>query len=170
MTSTVLVSRRSAPLDTPTRLGEEARQDISAALTTLLADVFALYLKTKNFHWHVSGPHFREYHRLLDEQGADLFSITDPLAERVRKLGGSTIRSVGHIARISRILDNDALYVDPADMLSELRDDNQRLVTSFVGAHDLCAEHGDVATASLLENFIDQAEKRIWFLYETTRR
>jgi starvation-inducible DNA-binding protein len=165
-----LKARRKAPLATPTDLGAEATRDISGGLNALLADVFALYVKTKNFHWHVSGPHFRDYHLLLDEQADQVYGIADEIAERVRKLGGTTIRSIGHIARLKRIADNDADYVDPGDMLSELREDNRALLASMRQAHDLCDEHHDVATASLLENWIDQAERRIWFLFETTRR
>jgi starvation-inducible DNA-binding protein len=144
-------------------------QEISGALNALLADCFALYLKTKNFHWHVSGPHFRDYHLLLDEQAQQVFAMVDDLAERVRKLGGTTLRSVGHIARLQRVLDNDADYVDPQDMLAELREDNGALAGHLRTAHDLCGEHRDVATASLLENLIDQAERRRWFLFEASR-
>ena len=153
----------------PSDLPEHASQDISAALNVLLADVFALYLKTKNFHWHMSGPHFRDYHLALDEQGEQLFAMTDDIAERVRKIGGTTLRSVGHIARVKRIADNDADYVTPKDMLSELREDNKALIVSMRSAHDLCDEAGDVASASLLENWIDEAQRRAWFLYEMTR-
>jgi starvation-inducible DNA-binding protein len=144
----------------------ESVSDISGALNVLLADVFALYLKTKNFHWHMSGPHFRDYHLLLDEQGDQLFGMTDDIAERVRKIGGTTLRSIGHIARIQRLADNDADYVTPKDMLNELREDNKALVLSMRSAHELCDNDGDVATASLLENWIDEAQKRAWFLYE----
>jgi starvation-inducible DNA-binding protein len=165
-----LKARRKAPLATPTDLGADATRDITGGLNALLADVFALYVKTKNFHWHVSGPHFRDYHLLLDEQAEQVYDIADEIAERVRKLGGTTIRSIGHIARLKRIADNDADYVDPGDMLSELREDNRALLASMRQAHDLCDEHRDVATASLLENWIDQAERRIWFLFEATRR
>jgi starvation-inducible DNA-binding protein len=160
---------RMAPLVTPSDLTPGAKRDISAALNGLLADTFALYLKTKNFHWHVSGPHFRDFHLLLDEQADQIFAITDAVAERVRKIGGTTIRSIGDIARQQRIADNDAPFVTPADMLAELRDDNQRFITSMRTAHDLCEGHNDVATASLLENYIDEAEKRVWFLFETGR-
>ena len=132
--------------------------------------MFALYLKTKNFHWHVSGPHFRDYHLLLDEQADQIYATTDPIAERVRKLGGNTLRSIGQIARLQRLADNDADYVTPLDMLAELREDNQRLVASMREAHVVCDEHGDVATASLIEVWIDEAERRIWFLFETGRR
>jgi starvation-inducible DNA-binding protein len=162
--------RRKAPLQTPTGLGDNARRDITGALNALLADVFALYLKTKNFHWHVSGPHFRDYHLLLDEQGDQIFAITDDIAERVRKLGGVTLHSIGNIARLQRIPDNDADYVDPLDMLAELRSDNQALIARMREAHDLCDEENDVGTTSLLEVWIDQAERRVWFLYEASRR
>ncbi len=163
-------ARREAPLDTPTTLSSDARRDIAGALNVLLADLFALYLKTKNFHWHISGPHFRDYHLLLDDQAGQLYAATDTIAERVRKLGATTLRSVGHIARLQRLLDNDAEYVTPFDMLAELRDDNLQLTTRMRETHNLCDEHGDVATASLLENWIDEAEQRIWFLFETSRR
>jgi len=162
-------SRRQAPLDTPTDLQRNAVTDISGALNILLADVFALYLKTKNFHWHMSGPHFRDYHLLLDEQSEQIFAMTDDIAERVRKIGGTTLRSVGHVGRLQRVLDNDADFVTPLDMLSELRDDNRQLAASMRETHDLCDEHGDVATASLLENWIDEAERRTWFLFEASR-
>lgn len=165
-----LKERRQAKLATPTDLGSNATRDISGALNALLADVFALYLKTKNFHWHVSGPHFRDYHLLFDEQGDQIFDMTDDIAERVRKIGGTTIRSIGNIARLQRIPDNDADFVDPQDMLAELKSDNQALITSLREVHSLCDEEGDVATASLIENWIDQAERRVWFLYEASRR
>jgi starvation-inducible DNA-binding protein len=132
--------------------------------------MFALYLKTKNFHWHVSGPHFRDYHLLLDEHAEQIFATTDDIAERVRKIGGTTLRSIGQISRLQRVLDNDADYVTPLDMLAELRDDNKQLVARLRETHGLCDEHGDVATASLIENWIDEAERRTWFLYEVTRR
>jgi len=158
------------PLATPSDLKSNAIKDLSAALNVLLSDVFALYLKTKNFHWHISGPHFRDYHLLLDEQGDQIFATIDVLAERVRKIGQPTLRSIGDISRQQRISDNDAAYVDPQDMLAELRDDNQRFITSMRETHDVCDEHGDVATTSLLEVYIDEAEKRVWFLYEASRR
>jgi starvation-inducible DNA-binding protein len=167
--TTDLKARRAAPLATPTDLKSEATRDISAALNSVLADVFALYLKTKNFHWHMSGPHFRDYHLMMDEQSAQLFAMTDPLAERVRKLGGHTLRSIAHIARTQRVLDNDADYVDPLDMLSELREDNLQLVANLREAHDLCNVHRDIASASLIEGWIDQTEQRCWFLFEATR-
>jgi starvation-inducible DNA-binding protein len=156
-------------LATPTDLKAEATRDISAALSALNADVFALYLKTKNFHWHMSGRHFRDYHLLLDEHGDQLFAMTDPIAERARKIGGTTLRSIGHIARQQRILDNDADYVSPQDMLAELRDDNKQLAGIMRAVHNVCDEHGDVATASLLEVWIDETERRTWFLFEATR-
>src|SRR4051812_12754712 len=162
-------SRRAAALKTPTGLSEEAVKDISAAATTLLADVFALYLKTKNFHWHMSGANFRDYHLLLDEHGDQLFAMTDPLAERVRKLGGGTLRSIGDIAGRQRIKDNDAEFVHPHEMLAELRDDNGALVESLRALHSVCDEFEDVATASLIENWIDEGEKRVWFLFEILR-
>jgi len=170
MSQTEAKARRKAPLETPTSLGANATKDISASLTALLADVFAVYLKTKNFHWHVSGPHFRDYHLLLDEQAEQIFAMTDDIAERCRKIGGTTLRSVGHIARLQRISDNDADFVTPLDMLAELREDNLQLVAEMREVHELCDEHNDVATASLLENWIDEAERRIWFLYEAGRR
>jgi starvation-inducible DNA-binding protein len=169
-TKTDEAALRKAPLTTPSDIDKQAVQDISGALNALLADVFALYLKTKNFHWHMTGPHFRDYHLLLDEHGEQLFAMTDDIAERVRKIGGTTLRSIGHIARLQRISDNDADYVSPLDMLAELRDDNLRLVSYMRETHGVCDERGDVATASLLEVWIDEAEKRVWFLYEASRR
>jgi starvation-inducible DNA-binding protein len=163
-------ARATARLTTPTDLGANAAKDIAGALNALLADSFALYMKTKNFHWHMSGPHFRDYHLLLDEQADQIFATTDVIAERVRKLGARTLHSIGEIARQSRIADNDAPYVDPDDMLAELRDDNQRLVVAMREAHDVCDEHNDVATASFLEVYIDETERRVWFLYEATRQ
>jgi starvation-inducible DNA-binding protein len=154
---------------TPTDLKPEATRDIAAALGGLLADVFALYLKTKNFHWHMSGPHFRDYHLLLDEHGDQIFAMTDPIAERARKIGGTTLRSIGHIARQQRIADNDAEFVTPQDMLAELRQDNGRLVSIMREVHNVCDTYGDVATASLLEVWIDETERRTWFLFEMTR-
>jgi starvation-inducible DNA-binding protein len=160
---------RKGPLGSPTSLSANAVHDISGALTALLADVFALYVKTKNFHWHMSGPHFRDYHLLLDEQGEEIFAATDPIAERARKLGGATLRSIGQIKRQQRLLDNDADFVTPLDMLAELREDNLLLVGYMRDTHELCDEHGDVATASLLENWIDEGERRVWFLFEANR-
>lgn len=160
--------RRLAPLTTPNRLGEAPRKEISAALAVLLADAFALYIKTKNFHWHMSGRHFRDYHLLLDEQAAQILAITDAMAERARKLGGVTIRSIGQIAKLKRVLDNDADYVTPRDMLAELEGDNAEFAAHLAEVHDLCDEKGDVATASLLEIWIDEAEGRAWFLFEAS--
>ncbi|MGO6816170.1 Dps family protein [Rhizobium leguminosarum] len=164
-----LENRRKASLATPSDLASNATADISGALAALLADTFALYLKTKNFHWHMSGPHFRDYHLLLDEQGDQIFAMTDAIAERARKIGGTTIRSIGHIGRLQRLLDNDADFVTPRDMLAELKDDNQQLISFMRQAHEVCAEHNDVATTSLLEVWIDETERRAWFLFETTR-
>ena len=166
---TKLKGRRDAPLATPTDLKSKATKDISGALNAILADVFALYLKTKNFHWHMSGPHFRDYHLLLDDQADQLFAMTDPIAERIRKVGGQTLRSIGHIARSQRVLDNDAEYVEPSDMLAELREDNKSLAASFRETHDLCNDHRDIASASLIEVWIDETERRTWFLFEATR-
>jgi starvation-inducible DNA-binding protein len=165
-----LARRRNAPLATPTDLKAAATRDITAAMNAILADVFALYLKTKNFHWHMSGPHFRDYHLLLDEQADQIYAMADPIAERVRKLGGSTLRSIGHIARTQRLSDNDAEYVEPLDMLAELREDNKRLVSELRVTHDLCDEHRDIASASLIEVWIDETERRAWFLFEASRR
>ncbi len=167
---TDLQQRRASPLATPTDLAESATRDIAAGLNGVLADMFALYLKTKNFHWHMSGPHFRDYHLLLDEQGDQLFAMTDPIAERVRKIGGWTLRSIGNIARTQRVLDNDAEYVEPLDMLAELRDDNKALTARLREVHGVCDEGGDVATASLIEVWIDETERRTWFLFEASRR
>jgi starvation-inducible DNA-binding protein len=163
-------SRRPAPLHTPSGLGSNAVRDVSGALTLLLADMLALYLKTKNFHWHVSGPHFREDHLMLDDQSAQILATTDVIAERVRKVGGTTIRSIGHVSRLQRVLDNDAEYVTPLDMLAELRDDNMQLIARMRETHQLCDENRDVASASLLEPWIDEAEGRVWFLFESSRR
>jgi len=160
---------RSASLATPTDLSGDAVRDISAALNALLADMFTLYLKTKNIHWHVSGPHFRDYHLLLDEQAEQIFATTDPIAERVRKIGGRALHSIGQVARLQRLVDNDADYVTPLDMLAELREDNKQLVNEMRRTHALCDEHDDVATASLLEVWIDEAERRTWFLFEASR-
>ncbi|CDZ30396.1 Dps family protein [Neorhizobium galegae] len=169
MDRTLAEKHRKSPLATPTTLGANATTDISGALTALLADVFTLYLKTKNFHWHMSGPHFRDYHLMLDEQGEQIFAMTDDIAERARKIGGTTIRSIGHISKVQRLLDNDADFVTPADMLAELREDNLTLVSLMKETHNLCDEHGDIATASLIENWVDEAERRAWFLFESTR-
>jgi starvation-inducible DNA-binding protein len=165
-----LKQRQRTPLSTPTDLTAAAVQDISGAMNAILADVFALYLKTKNFHWHLSGPHFRDYHLLFDEQADQIFAMTDPIAERVRKIGGPTLKSIGQIARLQRVLDNDAEYVDPEDMLAELGEDNKTLVARLRAAHDVCDEHHDVATTSLIEIWIDETERRTWFLFETSQR
>jgi starvation-inducible DNA-binding protein len=170
MTRNEAKARRMAPLTTPTTLASNAVPDLAGALTTLLADMFALYVKTKNFHWHVSGPHFRDYHLLLDEEAGQILATTDAIAERVRKIGGTTLRSIGQIARLQRVLDNEADYVTPLDMLAELREDNLQLAARRRETHGLCGEHGDVASASLLEVWIDEAERRIWFLFEASRR
>ena len=165
-----LKTRQRAPLATPTDLASAATKDITGALNGILADVFALYMKTKNFHWHMSGPHFRDYHLLLDEQADQLYAMTDPIAERIRKVGGTTLKSIGSIARAQRVLDNDAEYVEPLDMLAELREDNKELATRFREAHNVCDEHRDIATASLIEVWIDETERRTWFLFEASRR
>jgi len=165
-----LKMRRVLPLATPVDLGAEAVRDLTAALNGVLADVFALYLKTKNFHWHMSGPHFRDYHLLFDEHAEQIFAMTDGLAERVRKIGGSTIKSIGQISRIQRIPDNDADYVEPSDMLAELREDNRALTSSLRQVHNVCEERGDIATASLIEVWIDETERRCWFLFEAGSR
>src|SRR6202142_4392349 len=165
-----LKRRRASPLVTPSDLGAKASKDIAAGMNGILADVFALYLKTKNFHWHMSGPHFRDYHLLLDEQADQLYAMTDPIAERIRKTGGSTLRSIGQIARTQRVLDNDAEYVEPLDMLAELREDNKTLAARLREAHNVCDEHRDIATASLIEVWIDETERRTWFLFESSRR
>jgi starvation-inducible DNA-binding protein len=162
--------RRKAPLATRTDLTAEATRAIAAAMNGVLADVFALYLKTKNFHWHMSGPHFRDYHLMLDEQAAQLYAMTDPIAERIRKIGQSTLTSIGHIARTQRVLDNDAGYVEPLDMLAELREDNKEMAARLREAHGVCDEHRDIATASLIEVWVDETEQRTWFLFEASRR
>src|SRR3984893_2421927 len=165
-----LLQRRDAPLETRTDLTQAATKDITAAMNAILADVFALYMKTKNFHWHMSGPHFRDYHLLLGGRADQLFPMPDPSAERVRKIGGLTLRSIGQISRTQRVLDNDAEYVEPLDMLAELADDNRTMAARLREAHNVCDEHRDVATASLIEVWIDETERRTWFLFETTRR
>ncbi|HZX76863.1 DNA starvation/stationary phase protection protein [Lysobacter sp.] len=162
-------SRQSASLHTRTDLRSQSGIDIAGALTVLLADMLALYLKTRNFHWHMSGPHFRDYHLLLDDQATEIFATTDTIAERARKVGGTTLRSIGHVQRLQRLLDNDAEYVTPQDMLAELADDNRRLASFLRATHGVCEQYGDVATTSLLETWIDEAERRSWFLFETTR-
>src|SRR5712691_9958468 len=169
MTAREAKSLRIAPLTTPTDLQPNAVRDIAGALNILLADMFALYLKTKNFHWHMSGPHFRDYHLLLDEQSDQIVATTDAIAERVRKIGPTTLRSIGEIGRLQRVLDNDADFVTPLDMLAELRDDNKQLAASLPETHAPCDEHDDVPSASLLENWIDEAERRAWFLFESPR-
>ena len=165
-----LAQRRDAPLATRTDLSHEATKDISGTMNAILADVFALYVKTKNFHWHMSGPHFRDYHLLLDEHADQLFAMTDVVAERVRKIGGLTLHSIGEIARTQRVLDNDAEYVEPLDMLAELAEDNKTLAARLREAHNVCEENRDVATTSLIEVWIDETERRAWFLFESTRR
>jgi starvation-inducible DNA-binding protein len=165
-----LKERQMAPLVTPTDLKPKATKDIASAMNAILADVFALYLKTKNFHWHMSGPHFRDYHLLLDEQADQIYAMADPIAERIRKVGGTTLRSIGHISRTQRILDNDAEFVQPLDMLAELREDNKVLAASLREAHNVCEEHRDIATASLIEVWIDETERRTWFLFEASRQ
>jgi len=170
MSTDELLIIHSDTLGTPTDLGPDAVRDISGALNALLADMFALYLKTKNFHWHVSGPHFRDFHLLLDEQADQIFATTDPIAERVRKIGGTTLRSIGQVAKQKRLLDNDTDFVTPLDMLAELREDNKQLTAEMRRTHALCDDYKDVATASLLEVWIDEAERRTWFLFEATRR
>jgi starvation-inducible DNA-binding protein len=165
-----VTTRRDAPLVTPTDLTRAATKEVSGAMNAILADVLALYLKTKNFHWHMSGPHFRDYHLLLDEQAEQIFAMTDPIAERVRKIGGLTLRSIGHVSRLQRISDNDAEFVEPSDMLAELREDNKTLAANLREAHNVCEEHRDLATASLIEVWIDETERRTWFLFESDRR
>ena len=165
-----LKERRQMPLATPTDLTAEATRDISGAMNAILADVFALYVKTKNFHWHLSGPHFRDYHLMFDEQGDQIFAMTDPIAERIRKIGGATIKSIGQIAREQRVLDNDADYVDPEDMLAELCEDNKTLTARLREVHNVCDEYRDVATTSLIEVWIDETERRTWFLFEASQR
>jgi len=165
-----LKERERSPLATPTDLTPKATGDISGAMNAILADVFALYLKTKNFHWHMSGPHFRDYHLLLDEHADQIFAMTDPIAERVRKIGGNTITSIGHIGRLQRVADNDAIYVEPEDILAELADDNKTLASRLREAHNVCEEHRDIATASLIEVWIDETERRTWFLFEASQR
>jgi starvation-inducible DNA-binding protein len=163
-------ARQSAALATPTDLGANATKDISGGLNILAADVLALWMKTKNFHWHVSGPHFRDYHLLLDDQSDQIYAMVDPIAERARKLGGNALRSIGQVKKLQRVLDNDADYVTPQDMLAELREDNKDLARNMRTLHEVCDEHNDVATASLLENWIDETEQRTWFLFEASRR
>ncbi len=163
-------SRQSAALATPTDLGANATKDIGGGLNLLAADVLALWMKTKNFHWHVSGPHFRDYHLLLDEQSNQIYAMVDPIAERTRKLGGRALHSIGEVKKLQRVLDNDADYVTPQDMLAELRDDNKQLASHMRSLHEVCDEDNDVATASLLETWIDETEQRTWFLFEAGRK
>jgi starvation-inducible DNA-binding protein len=165
-----LKARQMAPMAAPSDLEAMATRDIAAAMNGILADAFALYLKTKNFHWHMSGPHFRDYHLLLDEHGGQILAMTDPIAERVRKIGASTLRSIGHVSRIQRVADNDADYVEPLGMLAELREDNRALAARLRAVHGLCEEHRDVASTSLIETWIDEAERRTWFLFEAGRQ
>jgi starvation-inducible DNA-binding protein len=165
----VVVRKHEAPLLTPTDLKPVATRDITIALNAILADVFALYFKTKNFHWHMSGPHFRDYHKLFDQQAEQLFDMTDAVAERVRKVGGMTLHSIGEVSRLQRIRDNDEAFVEPEDMLAELREDNKALAVSLRAAHQLCDKHKDVATASLIEVWLDEGERRTWFLFEAGR-
>ena len=164
-----LKSRRAAALASPTGLGREATRDISAALNLLLADVFALYMKTKNFHWHVSGPHFRDYHLLLDDQGEQIFAMTDDIAERARKIGGNTLHSISDISKHQRLKDDNRESIPPEHMLAELCTDNRELTRFLRKTHKICEEHNDVATASLIEAWIDETERRTWFLSETVR-
>lgn len=165
-----LARERFAPLNTPSDLESSAAKKVSAGLNIVLADVLALWFKTKNFHWHVSGPHFRDYHLLLDEQADELYAMVDAIAERVRKLGFATLHSIGEVSRTQRVKDNDAQYVEPSDMLAELGEDNKALTASMREVHAIADEANDVASASLLENWIDETEKRVWFLFETGRR
>ena len=162
-------ARQSAALATPTDLGANATKDITGGLNILGADVLALWMKTKNFHWHVSGPHFRDYHLMLDEQSDEIYAMVDPVAERARKLGGKALHSIGQVKKLQRVLDNDADYVTPQDMLAELREDNKQLAKNMRSLHEVCDEHNDVATASLIENWIDETERRTWFLFESAR-
>ena len=171
--SKVTQLRRGKPaanLDTPTDLDDKAVKEISGALNGILADSFALYLKTKNFHWHMSGPHFRDYHLMLDEHADAIFATTDPLAERVRKLSGTTLRSIGHISKVQSIKDNDDAFVGPNEMLRELMNDNKAVAAAMRKAHELCEDHKDAASASLLEVYIDETERRTWFLFEASRK
>ena len=167
--ATSLKTRVPAQLATPTDLEPDAAEAIAEAVNPLVADAFALYLKTKNFHWHMSGSHYRDYHLLLDEHADQIFAMTDVLAERVRKLGATTIRSIGHVARLQNVSDDDRAFVTPLDMLNELVEENKNFAKRQRAAHEVCDEHKDVATASLLEVFIDETERRTWFLYETVQ-
>jgi len=163
-------ARQSANLATPTDLGANATKDIAGGLAILAADVVALWMKTKNFHWHVSGPHFRDYHLLLDDQSDQIYAMIDPIAERSRKLGGKALHSIGQVKKLQRVLDNDADYVSPQDMLAELREDNKQLAKNMRVLHEVCDEHNDIATASLIENWVDETEQRTWFLFEAARK
>ena len=163
-------ARQSANLATPTDLGANATKDIAGGLAILAADVLALWMKTKNFHWHVSGPHFRDYHLLLDDQSDQIYAMVDPIAERSRKLGGKALHSIGQVKKLQRVLDNDADYVSPQDMLAELREDNKQLAKNMRVLHEVCDEHNDIATASLIENWVDETEQRTWFLFEAARK
>jgi starvation-inducible DNA-binding protein len=163
-------ARQSANLATPTDLGANATKDITGGLNILAADVLALWMKTKNFHWHMSGPHFRDYHLLLDEQSDQIYAMVDPIAERARKLGGKSLHSIGQVKKLQRVLDNDADYVTPQDMLAELREDNKQLARNLRVLHEVCDEHNDIATASLIENWVDETERRTWFLFEAARQ
>jgi starvation-inducible DNA-binding protein len=163
----MLERQEKAALQTPTDLSETGAEEIANELRQLLADVFVLYVKTKNFHWHMSGRHFRDYHLLMDEQAQQIFAMTDDIAERARKIGGTTIRSIGDISRNQRLRDNNEDFVAPEDMLTDLRADNQRLTRSLRSTHEICQRHNDIATASLIENWIDETERRTWFLFET---
>ena len=165
-----LRERRMSRLVTPSDLDAAAAKEVGGAMNRVLADVFALYLKTKNFHWHMSGPHFRDYHLLLDEQADQLFAMTDVIAERVRKIGAPTLKSIGQISKHQRVLDNDADYVEPSDMLAELREDNATLAANMREAHEICDKHRDIATASLIEVWIDETERRAWFLHASLAR
>lgn len=163
-------TRRDEALDTRTDLDAKATRDVSGAMNAILADVFALYFKTKNFHWHLSGPHFRDYHLMFDEQAEQIFAMTDEIAERVRKIGGRTLTSIGHVGRLQRIADNDAVFVEPSDMLAELAEDNRSLAARLREAHDLCDDHRDLGTAAMIEVWVDETERRNWFLFESSRR
>ena len=160
---------QAPPLRTPTDLKPDETKDVAVALNGILADVFALYLKTKNFHWHMSGPHFRDYHVMLDEQADQIYAMADPVAERIRKLGGNTLRSIGHISRTQTIKDNDAEFVEPSEMLAELCEDNKSVTARLRAAHEVCDDSNDIASASLIENYIDESERRTWFLFEASR-
>lgn len=165
--STMVTGKRPMKLATPNDLDEKGRQEIAESVNPLVADAFALYVKTKNFHWHMSGSHFRDYHLLLDEQADQIFAMIDILAERVRKLGGTTICSIGHIDRLKSVKDDDAVFLEPETMLQHLMEDSQEYVVRMRAAHKVCEDNNDVATTSILEIFIDETERRTWFLFET---